>query len=348
MAEFHELKIAGIVQETADTRSFLFDVPTALRPAFAYHAGMFLTFEIPYQGMKIRRCYSLASAPEVDGWHKVTVKRVTGGRGSNWFNDQLSVGDRIHVSTPEGKFVLHPEQGDRPLTLFGGGSGITPVISILKSALVTTNRDALLVYANRDVNSVIFHDELRLMEKHHGDRARVHHHLDSERGFLTVDVVKGLIKGREHGDFYVCGPTPFMDTVEAAFEALGIPRERRFFERFVSPLDPDRRPVEEAAPVSVDGVPSSYVMTLEGKKHTIPYRAGLTLLAAAHEAGIKPPSSCEDGYCGCCMAMKRSGDVRMSAHEALTADDMKRGWILPCQAKCTSSASLVIDFDEKY
>lgn len=347
MAEFHELKISGIVQETADTRSFLFDVPAALRPQFQYKAGQFLTFEIPFQGMRIRRCYSLASAPEVDGWHKVTVKRVKDGRASNWFNDNLKVGDPIAVSTPEGKFHLDESQGDRPLTLFGGGSGITPVIAILKSALVTTKRDVLLVYANRDPQSIIFKDELDLIEKHHPGRAKVHHHLDSQSGFLTVDAVKKLIAGRESGDFYVCGPTPFMDTVEAAFEAANIEKHHRSFERFVSPLDPDRRPAEEAAPAAGD-VPTSYQMTLEGKSYTIPYESGLTLLQAANKAGVKPPSSCEDGYCGCCMAFMRTGKVRMAAHEALTAADIQKGWILPCQAKCTAPDALVVDFDEKY
>lgn len=347
MAEFHELKISGIVQETADTRSFLFDVPAALRPQFHYKAGQFLTFEIPFQGMRIRRCYSLASAPEVDPWHKVTVKRVKDGRASNWFNDNLAVGDTLSVSVPEGKFHLDDQPTDRPLTLFGGGSGITPVIAILKSAMVTTKRDALLVYANRDLQSIIFKDELDLIEKHHPGRAKVHHHLDSESGFLTVDAVKKLIAGREHGDFYVCGPGPFMDTVEAAFEAVGIPKERRSFERFVSPLDPDRRPAEEAAPPAGD-VPATYEMRLEGQSHVVPYEAGLTLLQAANKAGLKPPSSCEDGYCGCCMAFMRSGKVRMAAHEALTAADIAKGWVLPCQAKCTSPEPCVIDFDEKY
>jgi 3-ketosteroid 9alpha-monooxygenase subunit B len=348
MADFHELKISGIVQETADTRSILFDVPTELRPAFAYHAGQFLTFEIPFQGMRIRRCYSLASAPETDSWHKVTVKRVNDGRVSNWFNDNLAVGDSIHVSTPEGKFVLDAKDSALPITLFGGGSGITPVISLLKSAAVTTKRDIKLIYANRDQNSIIFRDELKLIEKQFGGRVKVHHHLDSERGFLNVELVKQLIAGREQGNFYVCGPGPFMDTVEAAFEAAAIPRERRLFERFVSPLDPDRRPVETTPAPAAGDVPSSYTMVLEGKQHTIPYRTGLTLLKAANEAGVKPPSSCEDGYCGCCMAFMRTGKVHMSAHEALTAQDIQRGWILPCQAKASGAEPLTIDFDEKY
>lgn len=349
MAEFHDLKIAGIIQETADTRSFLFDVPAALRADFHYVAGQFLTFEIPFEGMRIRRCYSLASAPETDGWHKVTVKRVKDGRVSNWFNDNLKVGDTISTCSPEGRFHLDPSEKLRPITLFGGGSGVTPVISILKSALATTTRNVKLIYANRDLDSIIFRDELALLVKNHGAQLSVHHHLDSQSGFLNVEVVKGLIAGREAGDFYVCGPGPFMDTVEAAFEAAAIPRERRAFERFVSPLDPDRRPPEEVNVAAATGdVPSSFTMVLEGKPHIVPYTPGVTLLKAANDAGIKPPSSCEDGYCGCCMAFMRSGAVKMNAHEALTAADIAKGWILPCQAKAASHDPIVIDFDEKY
>lgn len=348
MAEFHELKVSGIVQETADARSFLFEIPAPLGSAFRYQAGQFLTFEIPFQGMIIKRCYSLASAPEVDAWHKVSIKRVKDGRGSNWFNDAVQVGTPIRVSTPEGRFVLSADQGDRPLTLFGGGSGITPVISLLKSALVTTRRDVLLVYANRDEASIIFKDELALLVQNHPGRVRVHHHLDATSGFLTVDAVKALVAGRTEGDFYVCGPGPFMDTVEAAFEAASIPRERRSFERFSSPLDPDRRPAEDTTPVAAGGVPASFDMVLDGKTTTVPYKAGLTLLQAAHAAGVKPPSSCEDGYCGCCMAFMRSGQVKMGAHEALTAADIQRGWVLPCQAKPIAADPIAIDFDQKY
>lgn len=347
-AEFHELKVSGVIQETADTRSYVFEIPKHLRQAFQYKAGQFLTFEIPFQGMQIRRCYSLASSPDVDAWPKVTVKRVKDGRASNWFNDHLKVGDTILVQHPEGRFVLKPEKTERPLVLFGGGSGITPVISILKTALLTSSRKVKLIYANRDEASIIFKDELDLWEKHFPERCSVHHHLDSEKGFLNVEAVKSLLAGWEKADFYTCGPGPFMDTVEAALEAIGVDHHDRFFERFVSPLDPDRREASAEAEVPVGDVPAKYTMVLEGTKHEVPYEKGLTLLQAANKAGLKPPSSCEDGYCGCCMAFMRSGKVHMAAHEALTPQDIQKGWVLPCQAKATSAEPIVIDFDEKY
>lgn len=348
MADFFELKVSGIVQETADTRSFIFDVPVGLRGAFTYVSGQFLTFEIPFEGMIIRRCYSLASAPETDAWPKVTVKRVVGGRVSNWFNDELVVGSKIRVSNPEGRFVLHEGQGNRPLTLFGGGSGITPVISLLKTALVTTERDVKLVYANRDPASIIFRDELALLKERFGDRLTVVHHLDSIGGFLTVESVSAFLVGRESGDFYVCGPAPFMDTIEAAFEAIALPHEQRSFERFVSPLDPDRRPAEVEEAPAAGGVPTSFQMTLDGTTHKVPYRADLTLLEAAREIGVKPPSSCEDGYCSCCMAFLVSGNVHMRNNDALSPKDVEAGWVLTCQCRAAGPEPIVVDYDQQY
>ena len=161
-ADFHKLQVAGIVQETHDTRSYILAVPESLREEFRYRAGQFLTFEVPWNDLQLRRCYSLSSAPETDPWPKVTVKRVDDGRVSNWFNDSLGVGDSILVQPPEGRFVMRSNEGDHGIVLFGGGSGVTPVLSILKSALRTTTRDVKLIYANRDARSIIFKDEIDL------------------------------------------------------------------------------------------------------------------------------------------------------------------------------------------
>lgn len=348
-APFYELTLSGIIQETHDTRSFVFEIPSELREEFQYKAGQFLTFEVPWGGMELRRCYSLASSPDTDAWHKVTVKRVEDGRISNWFNDVPKVGDKIKTQPPEGRFVLHEGENEKPVTLFGGGSGITPVISIMKTALSQTNRDVLLVYANRDAKSVIFQQELDLLERNYPGRAKVVHHLDSDGGFMKSETVAGLVKGREQGHFYVCGPGPFMDTVEAGFEAAGVDRSHTHFERFVSPVDPDRKEEVDEGPAPAAGdVPSEFTMVLDGNTVTVPYEPGKTLLKAAEDAGHKPPSSCEDGYCGCCMAQMKSGQVSMGSHEALTQEDLDRGWILPCQAKCTSAEKLEIDFDAQY
>ncbi len=349
-ADFHTLEIAGIVQETHDTRSFVLNVPQSLREAFQYRAGQFLTFEVPWNGMELRRCYSLSSAPETDPWPKVTVKRVDDGRVSNWFNDQLNVGDSIRVQPPEGRFVLRSDEGDHGIMLFGGGSGITPVLSIMKAALRTTERRVKLVYANRDERSIIFKDEIDLWLQHYPERLEVVHHLDSEAGFMSVPQIQEHIRGWEDAEFFVCGPTGYMDAVEVAFKESNIDTGQTKFERFISPVDPDRK--EEGADVvpeqSDDEIPASFTMQLEGTAHEVPYEKGLTLLDSAVKAGHKPPSSCEDGYCGCCMALLKSGKVDMTNHDALEPSDIERGWVLACQARPASQDPLELDFDAEY
>lgn len=349
-ADFHRLQIAGIVQETGDTRSFILLVPKSLREAFRYRAGQFLTFEVPWNGMQLRRCYSLSSAPETDPWLKVTVKRVEEGRVSNWFNDQLQVGDSILVQPPEGRFVLRSNEGDHPIVLFGGGSGITPVLSILKSALRTTRRRVKLVYANRDADSIIFEDEIDLWLGEHPDRLQVVHHLDSDGGFMSVADIQKHIAGWEDAEFFVCGPTGYMDTIEEAFKKSKIDAGRVKFERFISPVDPDRKdPATTVLPAQSDAeVPASFTIRLEGQTHEVPYEKGLTLLESAVKAGHKPPSSCEDGYCGCCMALLKSGQVNMANHDALEPSDIERGWVLACQSRPASREAIEIDFDAEY
>jgi len=349
-ADFHKLQVAGIVQETHDSRSFVLAIPESLREEFRYRAGQFLTFEVPWDGMQLRRCYSLSSAPETDPWPKVTVKRVDDGRISNWFNDNVNVGDWIVVQPPEGRFTLRSNEGDHGIVLFGGGSGITPVVSILKTALRTTDRDVKLVYANRDERSIIFKDEIDLWLAEFPKRLEVVHHLDSESGFMSVADVQEHIRGWEDGEFFVCGPTGYMDTVEEAFKVSNIDAGQTKFERFNSPIDPDRK--DESATVipqqSEDEIPEAFTMVLEGQSHEVPYQKGLTLLVSAEKAGHKPPSSCEDGYCGCCMALLKSGKVTMANHDALEPSDIERGWVLACQSRPASQEPLELDFDAEY
>ena len=349
-ADFHKLQVSGIIQETHDTRSFIFAVPESLREAFRYRAGQFLTFEVPWDGMQLHRCYSLSSAPETDAWPKVTVKRVDDGRVSNWFNDRVQVGNTIAVQPPEGRFVMRSNEGNHGIVLFGGGSGVTPVLSILKSALRTTGRDVKLIYANRDERSIIFKDELDLWLAEFPNRLEIVHHLDSVSGFMSVEEIQEQIRGWEDGEFFVCGPTGYMDAVEEAFKASEIDPGQTKFERFISPVDPDRK--DESAEVipeqSDDEIPESFKMQLEGQAHEVPDEKGLTLLDSAIKAGHKPPSSCEDGYCGCCMALLKSGKVHMANHDALEPSDIERGWVLACQARPASQEPLEVDFDAEY
>jgi 3-ketosteroid 9alpha-monooxygenase subunit B len=341
--QFHELTVAAVVDETAEARSFVLSVPSALRDGFAYRAGQFLTVEVPWQDFAIRRCYSLSSAPEVDEAPRITVKRLRGGRMSNWLLDTVSAGRTLRVSPPEGRFVLDAQAGSRPLTLLGGGSGITPLLSLMKSALARGERTVRLIYANRERTAVIFADELAALARAHPGRVRIEHHLDAESGFLTVDALRRLLAGGEDGDHYVCGPTPLMDLIGEALEAAGVRGERRHFERFVSGVDPDRRAVITRARHAP--VPAGFTIRLRGETQTVAYEAGLTLLAAAHRGGIKAPSSCEDGYCGSCKARLVRGQVSMRSPKALGPGEAEAGQILLCQAVPSSREALEVDCD---
>ena len=368
----HPLEVAGIVQETADTRSFLLTVPRALRSAFDYLAGQFLTFAVAPGGVELRRCYSLASAPETDAWLRVTVKRVAGGRVSNWLHDEVRVGDRLAATTPEGRFVLRADAGDRPLLIVGAGSGIAPLMGLLKSALAGSGRRVRLLYANRNADSVIFRDEIELLQRRYPKRFEVHHHLSGERGRLGVEEARRLIgkhakvgfaegaggadvpdfaDGADVPDVYVCGPQCFMDTIGAALDSAGVAPERRFIERFFSPTGPDRIGSEDVAVPSVGAAAQAHEhfrLTMDGRTKDVAWIPGQTLLAAAVAAGTPPPSSCSDGFCGCCMARIKEGEVCMPRHDALTDDDVEKGWVLACQASPVGAAPMWVDFDARY
>ena len=233
--------------------------------------------------------------------------------------------------------------------LLAGGSGVTPVVSILKSALRTTTRHVKLVYANRDERSIIFKDEIDLWRAEFSDRLEVVHHLDSKSGLMSVAKIQEQIRGWEDAEFFVCGPTGYMDAIEEAFKALQVDIGQTKFERFNSLPDPDRKDEAAVVPEQADDqIPKSFTMVLEGQSHDVPYEKGLTLLESAVQAGHKPPSSCEDGYCGCCMALLKRGQVNMANHDALEPSDIERGWVLTCQSRPASPEPIEVDFDAEY
>lgn len=320
--EYHQLTVAEVVDETPDTKSFVLDIPPSLDAAFSYAAGQFCTFRATIDGEPVVRCYSMSSAPEVDERFTTTVKRVPDGRMSNWMNDALGPADAIDVMPPTGLFVLH--ERDDPIVAFAGGSGITPVISIIKSALATTTRPITLVYANRNRESVIFAGAIAQMAAASNGQLVVHEHLDDERGFLDPAACAALAKGSEHGDVYVCGPKPYMDTVEAGLEQVGAAPERTFIERFVLPGDvPD-----DEAPSATERL----VFRLGRRKQEVAYRAGETILEAARRGGLSPPFSCESGSCATCIARLTEGTAKMRANNALTPEEVDDGWVLTCQS----------------
>jgi ferredoxin-NADP reductase len=331
---YYSLRVAEVVTETADSRSFVFAIPPTLEQVFAYTAGQFCTFRATIGGEPVVRCYSMSSSPDTGDRFTTTVKRVPGGRMSNWMIDTLAPGDAIELMRPTGLFVLR--ETDAPIVAFAGGSGITPVISIIKSALATTARPIALVYANRSADSVIFAGELERLRAASAGRLSVHHHLDSERGFLDAAACAALVGERADADFYLCGPGPYMETVEAGLALRGIARTQLFIERFTMP--------GEVPALSESSATESLVVRIERRKHTIRYQLGDTILDAARRAGLSPPFSCESGSCATCMARLEAGRATMRVNNALSADEVDAGWVLTCQAIPTSR-EVVVNYD---
>jgi 3-ketosteroid 9alpha-monooxygenase subunit B len=266
----------------------------------------------------------------------VTVKRVDDGRVSNWINDRVAAGDTLMVTPPAGLFVLTPD--DRKLVFFAGGSGITPVVSLIKSALADTKRAAKLVYANRDADSIIFREELEAIAAAHPGRLEVAHSLDAVDGYVNLHRVKAYVGDDLDADFYLCGPGIFMSTVEEALRELHVEHEHIHIERFVSPPDPGPHPAEAPEPVTTDEgedvAPDVISVVLDGATHEVPYPHGEKVINAVRAAGHEPPFSCEEGYCSCCMAKLVAGEVKMDTNDCLTPELLEEGWILTCQARC--------------
>jgi ferredoxin-NADP reductase len=333
-AAYHSLAVLDVIDEGADTRSFVFEIPAPLTDTFAYAAGQSCAFRATIGGEPVVRSYSMSSSPDTGDRFTVTVKRVPGGAMSNWMNDTLAPGDRIDVMRPAGLFALRPTEV--PIVAFAGGSGITPVFSIVKSALATTRRDIHLVDSNRDPSGIIFRAELERLRAESGGRLSVHHHLDSERGLLDAAAYGALAGERIDADFYVCGPAPFMDAVEAGLAQRGVVRGQIFIERFELPSD--------ASAPSQHSDTQSIVIALDRRKHTLAYEPGDTILDTARRAGLKPPFACQSGNCATCMARVETGKVAMRANNALSADEVEAGWVLTCQA-IPMSREVVVDYD---
>ncbi len=327
---FHPLRIAAIVAETAEANSFVLDVPEELRSTFVYESGQFCTFRVWVDGEPHLRCYSMSSSPVVDRELRVTVKRTPDGIVSNWMSDHLAVGDEIDTTRPAGVFRLGDGAGD--VVALSAGSGITPVLSLIKTALATTMRRVHLLYANRDEDAIIFRAELDELRNQHPGRFVVHHHLDVDHGFIGPDAVVRFVDCTDDPEFYICGPAPFMDIAEEVLADSGTAPDRIHIERFT----PDEWVPEVNADEGDGTGPSQVVIELDGRTESTDYRPGTTILQTARQMGMSPPFSCESGSCATCMARLLEGTATMHVNDALTDDEVVGGWVLTCQAVPTS------------
>lgn len=329
--------VTEVIDETADARSLVLAIPEDAREQWDHQPGQFLTLRIPSDVTgSVARCYSLASSPHTDTAPKVTVKRTKDGYGSNWLCDNVAAGAELEVLPPAGTFTPKDLHGD--VALWAGGSGITPVLSILKSVLTAGTARVTLMYANRDERSVIFAAELRELAGRFPDRLTVTHWLESVQGLPSPAHLAALAANHRDWDHYLCGPTPFMTAVQSALAGMAVPRARIHAEVFASLSgDPFAPP-----PVDVGGADGSGAddadleVDLDGQVHRLRWPRRSTLVEVLLAAGIDVPYSCREGQCGSCACTVTDGEVAMERADILEPEDVADGIVLGCQARPVS------------
>ncbi|MEU3623835.1 3-ketosteroid-9-alpha-hydroxylase [Amycolatopsis coloradensis] len=321
--------VAEVITETADASSIVFEIPAEHVSVFAYTPGQFLTVRVPSERTgSVARCYSLSSAPH-ENRVQVTVKRTADGYGSNWLCDNLQAGQEVQVLPPAG--VFSPASLDEDFLLLAGGSGITPVMSILKSALEHGTGKVVLLYANRDERSVIFARELADLAARYQDRLVVVHWLEILQGRPTQAHLRALVAPYTAHEAFICGPGPFMDAARTVLKDLGLPRKRIHLERFLSL---GGNPFEVAEPVVVEEAetPAGVEVTLDGETKKLDWPRRTKLLDLLLEEGFDAPYSCREGQCSACACRIISGEVKMLNNEVLDGDDIAEGIVLACQS----------------
>ncbi|WP_329435634.1 MULTISPECIES: ferredoxin--NADP reductase [unclassified Streptomyces] len=324
-----KVRVAEVIRETADAVSLVLDAQLPYRP------GQFMTVRLPGGGA---RCYSLASSPHTGEPMKVTVKRVAGGVGSGWICDSVAPGDELEVLPPAGTFTPPGLDGD--VLLVAGGSGITPVVSIAKSALAAGRGRVALLYANRDEESVIFREELRLLGVEFAGRLTVVHWLETLQGLPTAAALRAPLAPYAGRDAYLCGPAPLMDAAEQALRAVGGRSVRR--ERYFSLGDDVFAGREDRAGLGGGAEPDAddhrLHVELDGEEREVAWPAGTPLLDALLAAGVDAPFSCREGACSACCCRVTKGEVTMARNEILDQRDLDEGYVLACQALPVSDA----------
>lgn len=323
---FSKVKVKEVVNETADAVSIHFEPNEKV----GYKSGQFFTVSVQVDGKEERRAYSLCSSPFVDEFPAVAVKRVDGGKVSNYLNDQVRVGDELLLMDPIGNFTTDfVSSNERHIVLFGGGSGITPLISIAKSTLdQEPNSKITLVYANRNESSIIFKNAIDEM---HSDRFNVIHVLedapenfDGHTGRITPEIIKEVLTAvnTNKGEYFMCGPGPMMDVVMDTLVGMNLPSEKIHKESFVS----------EAAEVEVSDEVIAREVTIiyddEEFKYTV--EPNETILEKGLEEDVDLPFSCQSGLCTACRGKCISGKVKMMEDEGLSEAEIDEGYVLPC------------------
>ncbi|MBC7696196.1 MAG: 2Fe-2S iron-sulfur cluster binding domain-containing protein [Burkholderiales bacterium] len=357
MARFHSLKVKDIRRETADAVSIAFDIPLAIQHEYQFKQGQYITVKLNVNGEELRRSYSICTSPYSEKELRVAVKEVKEGRASTQMNRNWKVGDNVEVMTPMGNFSsVLSGNNKKHYVLFAGGSGITPMMSILKSVLyIEKQSNVTLIYANRDEDSVIFKAELDKIVSENSGRVKLMNVYDNpktqvsdlQKGLLTVDRVKAIVEnygGANADEYFICGPGPMMENIKQALEGAKIAKEKVHIEYFSAVADAVAKAENTGAVVGGD-VNSVVTVIQYGIETTMKlHTGGLSILDASIEAGVDAPFSCKGAVCCTCRAKVTEGKVKMDANFALTDAEVEDGFVLTCQAHPLTE-KVVIDFD---
>ncbi len=336
---YFDLKVKNIIQETKDAISIVFEQP---EKKLSYKAGQFLTLIVTAGGKEVRRAYSLSSSPFTDADLTVTVKRVEKGLMSNWLPDNLKAGALVKVMAPTGHFTTeYKTENKRHLIMFAGGSGITPIMSLIKSTLTQEPESICsLIYCNRDVDSIIFKDAFDKLQIIHAGRLHVIHVLDNApmnwqrySGLLNHDMLAKLVEripewGIEKTTYLMCGPEGMMKNVEALLSERNIPKEKIFKESFVQGTIDKEVKKEETA--TNEKKTREVTIRYDGQEYKFNVEPNRTILETALDQGIDLPYSCQSGLCTACRGKALSGKVKLDEEEGLSKSERDEGYVLTC------------------
>jgi ring-1,2-phenylacetyl-CoA epoxidase subunit PaaE len=351
---FHRLAVHDLRRETPDAISLTFAIPDELSGDYHFAPGQYLTLRTTMDGEEVRRSYSICSGPD-DGELRIAVKKVDGGAFSNWAADELKRGDELDVMTPTGRFGVAPAPERARLYVgFAAGSGITPILSIVKGVLAREPKSRFfLFYGNRTAEGMLFREALEELKDRFLERLSVFHVISGEEqdipilhGRLDGDKVRlllrSLVPASSVDHVFICGPMGMSEDIETTCRAIGIAEDKIHVERFVSEFGGKARPKAVVAP----GTPPKAIASLiiDGKRREVPVAEGEAILDAALRAGMDLPFACKGGMCSTCRAKLVEGEAQMEVNYSLEPWELKAGFVLTCQARPTSER-VVVDYD---
>lgn len=349
MSSFYKLSVTEVRRETPTSVSIAFNVPDELKPNYKFVAGQYVTLKITLDGNEIRRAYSICSSPD-SGELRVAVKAVKSGAFSQLANERLKAGDLIEVGTPEGSFIFEPNlERQKNYAAFVAGSGITPVLSILKTVLKSEPKSTfVLVYGNKSPEETIFHQALHDLQLQYTGRFFVHYVYSQSKAddalFGRIErstvnfVLKNKYKDIEFDKFYLCGPEQMINIVSEVLKESNVSDKNIKFELFTSSA------VENIIEESLEGQTKITVL-VDDEETTFEMSQKQTVLDAALKQGLDAPYSCQGGICSSCIAKITHGTAEMKKNSILTDGEIAKGFILTCQAHPTS-AELYVDYDD--